>query len=421
MSNTKNKIKVGVVTAQIKWFGRAQHDSEAKEFKLLALTLGYEVAAEFSQKLDRPHSNTYLSKGKVLEIKQASEDMKLDKILISSDISPSQSKSLESAFKIPVIDRSGLVLEIFEKHASTNQAKTQVALAKLNYQLPRLTGLWTHLDRERGGSNVSKGMGERQINVDRSLLRKRITTLNDRLAKIATRHEVQTKQQKSKLNICLAGYTNVGKSSIMKEITGVNVKAQDDLFTTLSTTTRQMLSKFKPDILVSDTVGFIRDLPPDLIKAFRTTLASLLSADLIIHVCDFSDPNWEYKLRSAYQIFTDIGADGIPELLVFNKMDKVSTANKFYLQKSYPNAILVTTHAKEDMKALRLKIESLFQKTFIRKKLSIRQDNSSYIQYLYRNAVIDQIKYCPKTIKVSASMSSEGWKKFDKHFACIDC
>ncbi len=289
------------------------------ELEFLAVTAGVKGGKHFTQKLDKPNSRTYIGKGKLEEIATYIEDNKIDYLIFDDELSPSQLRNIEQAVGIRVIDRTGLILDIFAQRAKTAYAKTQVELAQYQYLLPRLTGMWTHLERQRGGISM-RGPGETQLETDRRIVLDKIAKLKEQLKKIDRQMASQRSNRGSLVRISLVGYTNVGKSTIMNLLAKSDVFAEDKLFATLDTTVRKVVIDNVP-FLLSDTVGFIRKLPTQLVESFKSTLDEVREADILMHVVDISHLNFEEHIKVVNQTLLEIGAQDKPLFMVFNKID----------------------------------------------------------------------------------------------------
>lgn len=291
------------------------------ELAFLAETLGLEVVKSFTQRMDKPEVRSFVGKGKLEEIQTYIEAEEVKVIIFDDDLSPSQLRNLEKELKIKIYDRSLLILDIFLKRAQTAQAKTQVELARSNYLLPRLTRMWTHLERQRGGTATRGGAGEKEIETDRRNIRNTITVLKKKLEKIEKQNAVQRKSRKSVVRASLVGYTNVGKSTIMRMMTKADVLAEDKLFATVDSTVRKVVLHDIP-FLLSDTVGFIRKLPTHLIESFKSTLDEVREADILLHVVDVSHPYFQDQMETVNETLADIGAADKTTIIVFNKIDQ---------------------------------------------------------------------------------------------------
>ena len=299
-------------------------DNHLSELSLLAETAEIEVLGEITQKLAKINPAFFVGKGKASQVIEQAKVLDANLIIFDEELSPAQIKNYHKLAKdIKVIDRSALILDIFKKHAKTREAKTQVELAFCQYLLPRLTRQWTHLERQMGGVGTRAGMGETQIEIDRRLIRDKISKLKLDLKKIEIERTTQSQKRKREFRVALVGYTNAGKSTLFNSLTGNNVYVQDQLFATLDTTVRKLKINKTHQVLISDTVGFIRKLPHNLVASFRSTLKELLEADLILIVLDASSVIIDDHLDTIKRVLTDLGADDIPKSLVLNKIDRV--------------------------------------------------------------------------------------------------
>lgn len=289
------------------------------ELEFLTFTAGGEVYKRFTQKMDVPNPKTFIGTGKIEEVRQFIAENKIDTAIFDDELSPAQQKNIERILECKVVDRTNLILDIFAQRAQTSYARTQVELAQYEYLLPRLAGMWTHLERQRGGIGM-RGPGERAIETDRRIVRDRISLLKDRLKKIDRQMEVQRGNRGALVRVALIGYTNVGKSTIMNVLSKSDVFAENKLFATLDTTVRKVVIGNLP-FLLTDTVGFIRKLPTQLVEAFKSTLDEVREADLLLHVVDISHPSFEHHIESVNSVLKEIGGSGKPTVMVFNKID----------------------------------------------------------------------------------------------------
>lgn len=316
---------VGIITPE-------QSENQVQEYldelAFLAETDGIEAVRSFTQKLDHPNSTSYLGKGKLEEIAAKAEEEGIGLVLFDDELSPNQLRNVEKALGVPVMDRTSLILDIFASRARTSHAKTQVELAQYQYLLPRLTRLWTHLDRQRGGGTNMRGPGETQLETDRRIILTKIAGLKEALKDIDKQKNTQRKNRGKMVRVALVGYTNVGKSTIMNLLSKSDVFAENKLFATLDTTVRKVVVKNLP-FLLSDTVGFIRKLPTQLIESFKSTLDEVREADLLVHVVDVSHPAFEDQIKVVNETLAEI-LDGAqkPTILVFNKVDAFSYVPK---------------------------------------------------------------------------------------------
>lgn len=316
--NVEKAVFVGIITS---------NDEESKvmeyldELEFLAETAGATRDKKFVQRLDRPDNATYIRSGKLQEIADYCEQNDIRYVIFDDELSGTQQRNIEKIIKTSsVIDRTSLILEIFAQRAKTAYAKTQVELAKYNYMLPRLAGMWTHLERQRGGMGTRGGMGETQIEIDRRIVKERISKLKEQLKKVDKQMATQRGNRGQLVRLALVGYTNVGKSTLMNLLSKSDVFAENKLFATLDTTVRKVVLENVP-FLLSDTVGFIRKLPTQLIEAFKSTLDEVREADILIHVVDISHPGFEEQMQVVENTLRDINADNKPIYVIFNKVD----------------------------------------------------------------------------------------------------
>ena len=291
------------------------------ELQFLAETAGVQGEKKFLQRLERPDNATYIRSGKLEEIAQFCEDFEINYVIFDDELSGMQQRNIEKIIKTSaVIDRTSLILEIFAQRAKTSYAKMQVELARYNYMLPRLAGMWTHLERQRGGRGTRGGMGETQIEVDRRIVKERITRLKEQLRKVDRQMATQRGNRGNMVRLALVGYTNVGKSTLMNLLAKSDVFAENKPFATLDTTVRKVVIENVP-FLLSDTVGFIRKLPTQLIEAFKSTLDEVREADILLHVVDICAPDFEEQMKIVEKTLSDIGASDKPVYVIFNKVD----------------------------------------------------------------------------------------------------
>ena len=314
------------------------------ELKMLAETAGAKVVGQITQKLRKINPQYFIGKGKALQIIEQAKILNVKLIIFDDELNPGQVKNfLRLAKNIKIIDRNGLILDIFRKHAQTREAKTQVELAQLEYLLPRLTRQWSHLERQMGGIGTLAGMGEAQIEVDRRLIRQRISKLKKELTYIEKERQTQSKRRKDEYRVALVGYTNAGKSTLMRALSGEDVFIQDQLFATLDTTIRKVQLDKYHSILLSDTVGFIRKLPHDLVASFRSTLLEVLEANLILVVLDAASDQVSEHMNTIEEVLKELGAERHKSLTVLNKIDLILENGRMnFLKRKYPDAIMVS-------------------------------------------------------------------------------
>ncbi|MCF6128631.1 GTPase HflX [Flavobacterium sp. AS60] len=314
--NFERTVIVGIVT---------QNQNEEKlteyldELEFLTYTAGGEVIKRFSQKLERPNPKTFLGTGKMDEISLFIKEKNISTVIFDDELSPSQQKNISKILDCKVLDRTNLILDIFAQRAETSYARTQVELAQCQYLLPRLSGMWTHLERQKGGIGL-RGPGETEIETDRRIVRDRIALLKEKIKTIDKQMSVQRSNRGAMVRVALVGYTNVGKSTLMNVISKSEVFVENKLFATLDTTVRKVVIRNLP-FLLSDTVGFIRKLPTQLVDSFKSTLDEVREADLLLHVVDISHPDFEEHISSVNQILQDIKSNDKPTIMVFNKID----------------------------------------------------------------------------------------------------
>ena len=337
-------VLVGLITQQ-------QDERKTKEYldelEFLAQTAGVEVVKRFTQKVENPSSTSYVGKGKLTEIAEYITTNEIGMVIFDDELTAQQIRNIEKEVQVKVLDRTSLILDIFAMRAQTANAKTQVELAQYKYLLPRLTRLWTHLERQGGGSGSGKGgsvglrgPGETQLEMDRRIILKRVSLLKEQLKQIDRQKATQRKNRGRLIRVALVGYTNVGKSTLMSLLSKSEVFAENKLFATLDTTVRKVIIDNLP-FLLSDTVGFIRKLPTDLIESFKSTLDEVREADLLIHVVDISHPDFEEQIDIVNQTLADIGAAAKPSILLFNKIDAYT-----YIEKAADD---LTPRVKENM------------------------------------------------------------------------
>ena len=374
----EHAVLIGVVT-------RMQTEEQMNEYldelEFLALTAGAKTIKRFTQKLDHPDPRTFVGSGKLQEIADYIEDReKISLAIFDDDLTGKQTNIIEETLKVKVVDRSNLILDIFAERAQTAQAKTQVELAQMQYLLPRLRGLWTHLERQRGGIGM-RGPGEKEIETDRRIVRDQISLLKKKLEKIDQQNWTRRKSRSNMIRVALVGYTNVGKSTLMNVLAKSEVFAENKLFATLDTTVRKVVIDRMP-FLLSDTVGFIRKLPTHLIESFKSTLDEARESDLLLHVVDIAHPQYEDHIASVNKTLSDLGAGDKPTLMVFNKIDLyreryfddlLDPADRADIERDLENnlretygheVIFVSALTKENMDGLREKVASMVRKEY---------------------------------------------------------
>lgn len=337
-------------------------DRSINELKELLLTLGLEYRGQYIQNKKTVDPGTILGTGKLQEIAEQAKENDTDILVFDVELTASQIRNIKRITGLGVVDRVHIILEIFAKHAHTNEAKVQIEIARLQYVLPRLSGFWTHLGRQRGGVGVKGGEGEQQIELDRRIIRERIEFLKKELKTVErSRVEQRKKRQNKAVTAALVGYTNAGKSSLMNRLCRVDILEEDKLFATLDSTYRMLNPDTHPPMILIDTVGFISNLPNTLIDGFKTTLESALEADLLVIVCDISDPHYEKQLTVTSKVLGELGLNDKDKLIVFNKRDLVTDPFRTkIIKRQYPDSFVVSSFDKNDMNALREHIINYF-------------------------------------------------------------
>lgn len=413
--NEKSAVLVGI---QLPKVSNEELSASLQELTRLVTTLGYHVVGQVTQKRNSDRSASVLGEGKLKELAQwtngtgriaavverklskaaekwktqeenlaenesdseieieSAENLSEDKqgtaqiVIVDTDLSPSQLRNLESATGVTVLDRTGVIIEIFSRHARTRAARLQVEIARLTYVAPRLRETGGGEDRQGGGIG-GKGSGESSLELDKRKIRDRIKELKEELASIGNEHEVRRARRQQEISVALVGYTNAGKSSLMRAMTGSEVLVADKLFATLDTTIRPLHPESRPKILLSDTVGFIKKLPHDLVASFKSTLDEALNASLLLYVVDASDISFRSQLEVTQKVLSEVGAAEIPSVLVLNKRDRLTEEQAFDLKNEFPDAIMISTRDKEDLKKLREKILSYFETNMVDEEIFI--------------------------------------------------
>ena len=386
------------------------------ELKMLAKTANVKTLGVITQKIQRINSAFYIGKGKAEQVIAQAKLLNANVIIFDDELSPSQIKNYHKlAKKIKVIDRSSLILDIFKKHARSREAKTQVELALCQYLLPRLTRQWTHLERQMGGVGTRAGMGETQIEVDRRLIRDKISKLKLDLIKIESERKTQSQNRTNEFRVALAGYTNAGKSTLFNSLTGNNVYVKDQLFATLDTTIRKLKLNRNHQVLISDTVGFIRKLPHNLVASFKSTLKELIEADHILIVLDASSKIIDDHLETISQVLNELGANEIPKSYIFNKIDLVE--NKIDIKKlksNYRNAILTSALHHLRLDDVKSHLVEKIEKDFNIFDLNISYEQGKILSQVQNQAEILDTDYGEKAIKLKVRGKEKSIKRLFK-------
>lgn len=356
--------------------------------KLLS-TLGIGCCAKIVQKRQRLSAGLLLGSGKVEEICQLAKDHGATHIVIDHPLTGSQSRNIEDLTTCRVMDRSAVILEIFARHARTKEARTQVEIARLEYMMPRMVGAWTHFTKQEGS-----GAGEKQIELDRRKARERILFMKKQLKTIRKERDVKSKMRRNELKVSIVGYTNSGKTTLMNMLTNSGAKGEDRLFATLDASVRSINPGGNPNVLLSDTVGFIRNLPPTLVASFKSTLEEVLSANLLLHIIDVSADQFELQMKTTEDVLAEIGAGDIPVILVFNKIDRLEDPFRArLLRKRFPNCFLLSALSAEDVKTLNGHIISYFTEQFAEVKLALPFGDQEAWSLVHRSCVILDVSY----------------------------
>lgn len=362
------------------------------ELELLTDTAGGQAVRKILQHKPRPDVSTYIGKGKLNEVKQAMKSDKADAVIFDDDLTPTQARNIEKATETKVLDRSGLILDIFASRAKTAAAKTQVELAQLQYLLPRLTRYWTHLSRQKGGIGT-KGPGETQIETDRRLISRRISVLKKKLEKLDQQRQVQRQGREESLRVALVGYTNAGKSSLMNAITDTRQFAENRLFATLDATVRRFEID-QEEVLLSDTVGFIRKLPHHLVESFKSTLDEIREADLLLHVVDVSSTLREEYIQTVNDTLKELDADQKQVIMVFNKVDRVSDSLELAgLKDDYPDGVFVSALRGMGLDDIRTEIKNRVERNYLYRKIVLPIKEYHVVSYLHEVAEIEKEHY----------------------------
>jgi GTPase len=388
-------------------------DNNLKELNGLAETAHYKVVSIVSQKLTCINPKSFIGKGKVEEIVQLIQQFSSDIVIFDENLSPAQNRNLENIFKCRVIDRSWLILEIFGNHARTREAKAQVELASLKYALPRLTKMWGHLSRQRGGIGM-RDVGETQIQLDRRLIRDKITKLDRKLKQIDLEKTTQRKNRRDIYKVALIGYTNAGKSTLMNQLTGAQTLVENKLFATLDSTIRKIKKNFPYPVVLSDTVGLIDKLPHDLIASFKSTLDEVRDANLLIRMVDMSDPNAKRQIQTTNKVINELGVEGTDSLLVFNKVDKVNDQQILESEiQRHPKAIIISSKNGTGLDKLRNAIVNCYESKLASYQITIKYEQAMLIPQIRKYGVIVKLDYENTFINLDLRLPPGGKEQID--------
>ena len=400
-------ILVALNTKEIK---REMVEEHLEELEELAITAGAETVIKIIQEKYSFDPAYYIGKGKAEELSSLVEINNIDLVIFDDDLSAVQVRNLERLINRKIVDRSGLILDIFASRAKTKEAKTQVELAQLQYLLPRLTRAWTHLSKQYGGIGT-KGPGETQIETDRRIIRDRISHLKEKLQKIESEREIQSSGRADLIRISLVGYTNAGKSTLFNLLTKSDVFAEDKLFATLDSTTR-VYNINKQKLLLSDTVGFIRKLPPHLIASFKSTLNEVRSADIILHVVDLAHHYFADHVEVVEDTLSDLGCKDKTQLKVFNKVDIVKDKNKIdYVRNRYENSVVISAERGINISSLEKKLLEIIEQSFVHDSIEIDIHNSKLASKIHTLAKVLSTKYSENTIQITYKVNRANAEK----------
>ena len=416
MINITQNIKERAMLVALSTAGRnrdlvEEHLSELEE---LANTAGADTVFKVVQTKNNFDPAYYIGKGKAEELAQLVELNNVDLIIFDDDLTPVQVRNLEKLFNRKIIDRSGLILDIFALRAKTKEAKTQVELAQLQYILPRLTRAWTHLSKQYGGIGT-KGPGETQIETDRRMIRNKISHLKEKLGKIELQRETQSKGRKEHFRISIVGYTNAGKSTLFHLLTSADVFAADKLFATMDSTTRLVELQKSEKALISDTVGFIRKLPTHLVASFKSTLNELRNADVILHVVDMSHPFFEDHLRVVNETLKEFGRRNKTEIKVFNKVDAVKDKSRIeYIRNNYKGSVIISAAKGINISKLVQNIKRTIETVYVEKEVFLPLNETKIASQIHNLAEVYSIDYNDDSVKFSYRTSKENAERINK-------
>ena len=391
---------------------KAEVDESLTELSLLADTAGAEVVGRITQDRDHPEPATFIGKGKVEELHQRLIEGVIPLVIFDDDLSPAQVRNLERLMECKVLDRSGLILDIFASRAKSSEAKTQVELAQLEYLLPRLTRQWTHLSKQFGGIGT-KGPGETQIETDRRLIRTRISILKEKLDRIAKQRVTQRQGRTKHTRTALVGYTNVGKSTLLNLLSGSDVFVENRLFATLDPTTRLVPLDSTVSILMTDTVGFIRKLPHHLVASFKSTLEEITEADILLHVVDISSPYFEDQIRVVQETLEDLGAGEMPTLVVFNKIDLLHDRSILpSLSEKHPNCVFISAARGINILGLKESVAHMLEREFLMEEIILPDSKQKIIAQLYDIGEVLERTYEAEKVKMKIRIHRRDKEKF---------
>ena len=403
-----------LVTLKTRLLSKEVVEEHIAELEELADTAGADTIFKIVQSRNSVDPAFYIGKGKAEELAQLVELNDISLVIFDDDLTAVQVRNLEKLIARKIIDRSGLILDIFALRAKTKEAKTQVELAQLEYVLPRLTRAWTHLSKQYGGIGT-KGPGETQIETDRRLIRNRISYLKEKLTKIELQRTTQGSGRQSYIKIALAGYTNAGKSTLFNLLTKADVFSEDKLFATLDSTTRSVALDTKDKVLMSDTVGFIRKLPAHLVASFKSTLNEVRDADIIIHLVDLAHQYYEDHLKIVEETLKEFGSEDKTDIIVFNKVDIVNDKNKIeFIRNSYKDSIIISAQKGINISKLKQVLKDIIENEFVEEEIELNIDETKLASQIHNLAEVTSTKYNHDTVKFSYRANKENLEKIRK-------
>jgi GTP-binding protein HflX len=410
----KRSERVSLVGVELKSRDRAELRESLNELAELAQTAGAEVVSDGIQKMESLNAATFIGKGKAEEFSKFCKANKVDTVIFDDELSPAQSRNLEKIFECKILDRTALILDIFAQRARTREGKMQIELAQLQHLLPRLTKFWGHLSRQAGGIGMRGGEGESQLEADRRKVGERIDKIESELDKVRRQRATQRAgRQRSNWPLAsIVGYTNAGKSTLLNALTGSDVLAKDILFATLDPTTRRLRLPTNQNVLLTDTVGFIKKLPHGLVEAFKATLEEVVQANLLLHVVDISHPQAEEQIAAVNSVLKEIGAEGKPVLMVFNKMDKLNGVALNGLREKFPHAVEISAATGEGVSNLLAELGTQLRPTREFLELKIPHEQSAVIARLHKVGQIIERRYNGKTAKFKARIPPQYHDEF---------
>jgi GTP-binding protein HflX len=426
-TTTTSPTRAFLVGVKLKDELQSDAESSLEELRRLAETAGMEVLAEIIQPRETPDPAYFIGRGKLEELEAIVSELKVEAVIFDNDLTPAQTRNLEKALDIVVVDRTSLILQIFAQRAQTKAAKLQVDLAQLQYALPRLTRMWTHLSRLGTGAGgtagvsagraggVVRGPGETQLQIDRRLIHAQISRVKKALQKVEKHRRVQRKQRQEMINVSLVGYTNAGKSTLFNALTSENRLAEDKLFATLDPTTRLLDLPDNQRVLLSDTVGFLKKLPHHLVASFKATLEEVAEADLLLHVVDVSHPEAVSQIDAVDEVLKELGALERPTLMLFNKIDLLEEEGHIQLfQSKYPDSLAISAQNGVGLEALKDLLTERFSIQDVDVSLALSYQDGKALDYLYKHGEVLDTDYQGESICVKAKLSQRYLKALER-------